>query len=252
MVHPGFQLNPGDMFQVEPDRVLYATGATKDAAERRATRKFRSKVSSDDESMHESTSKEPPPKKPKSSEPSTPTHPRTKLSKLLEQAKSVLSTPSQDLTAKRKRDLRAFQQALKRTISRPTSLTESLDAQVLEMAHKLNISVIEDAPGPDLPSAPLDPKQAAISDAEKALLKQALAEAKENPIDPSKSYATPWRPREYMSAFAFIPRYLEVHHKVCSAVYLRHPVARPGLGEVPTPYPIETNALAFNWYLRRR
>jgi hypothetical protein len=55
-----------------------------------------------------------------------------------------------------------------------------------------------------------------------------------------------------MSAFAFVPRYLEVHHRICSAVYLRHPVARPGLAEVPTPYPAETNALAYVWYLRRR
>lgn len=62
----------------------------------------------------------------------------------------------------------------------------------------------------------------------------------------------PWRPRPYMSAFAFIPRYLEVNQNVCSAVYLRHPVVRPGLAEVPTPFPEGLNQLAFNWYLRRR
>ena len=68
----------------------------------------------------------------------------------------------------------------------------------------------------------------------------------------TKPYATPWRPRDYMSAFAFIPRYLEVNQNICAAVYLRHPVARPGLAEVPTPFHIETGQLAFNWYLRRR
>lgn len=62
----------------------------------------------------------------------------------------------------------------------------------------------------------------------------------------------PWRPREYMSAFAFIPRYLEVNQNICSAVYLRHPVARPGLAEVPTPFPEPLSQLAFNWFLRRR
>lgn len=31
-----------------------------------------------------------------------------------------------------------------------------------------------------------------------------------NPFDPSKPYATPWRPRDYLPPFAFIPRYLEV------------------------------------------
>ena len=55
-----------------------------------------------------------------------------------------------------------------------------------------------------------------------------------------------------MAAFAFVPRYLEVHHRVCAAVYLRHPVARAGWGEVPTPYGEEVNGLAYNWYLRRR
>lgn len=31
-----------------------------------------------------------------------------------------------------------------------------------------------------------------------------------NPIDVTKPYATPWRPRDYLPPFAFIPRYLEV------------------------------------------
>ena len=29
MQYPGYLLNPGDMFQVDPDRVLFATGARK-------------------------------------------------------------------------------------------------------------------------------------------------------------------------------------------------------------------------------
>ena len=73
-----------------------------------------------------------------------------------------------------------------------------------------------------------------------------------NPTDQSKSYQTPWAPRPYMAPFAFIPRYLEVNQNVCAAVYLRHPVARPGLAEIPSPFPYEQNQLAFNWYLRRR
>lgn len=62
-------------------------------------------------------------------------------------------------------------------------------------------------------------------------------------------YALPWQPRDYMSAFAFVPRYLELNQRICAGVYLRHPVARPGLAEVPTPFPTETHQLAFNWYL---
>jgi metal-responsive CopG/Arc/MetJ family transcriptional regulator len=73
----------------------------------------------------------------------------------------------------------------------------------------------------------------------------------ENPIDHSKPYVTPWRPRPFMSAFAFIPRYLEVNPNICAAVYLRHPVARKGMAEVPTPFSYLTNQLAHNWYLGR-
>lgn len=51
-------------------------------------------------------------------------------------------------------------------------------------------------------------------------------------FDPTKPYRTPWRPRYYLSAFAFIPRYMEVNHSIGHAVYLRDPVARPGLSEV--------------------
>ena len=30
MVYPGYALNPGDMFQVEPSSVMFATGAPKE------------------------------------------------------------------------------------------------------------------------------------------------------------------------------------------------------------------------------
>ena len=178
----------------------------------------------------------------------TPDDPKEELTTLLARAKTMLATKT-DLPAKRKQDLRAFQRTLKRTLSRSTTktiLTDSLDAQLLELTSRLNLS------SEPLSSPSEDDVRPKFSAADRRLLESALAEARENPIDPSKPYATPWRPRPYMSAFAFIPRYLEVHHKICSAVYLRHPVARPGLGEVPTPYGIEVNGLAFNWYLRRR
>lgn len=263
MIYPGYRLNPGDMFQVEPERVLFATGAAKDRNERRASRVYRLKASAKAADEPDSTPHEiPSPQATPSSEPPRPKNPKTALSRLLDQAKTILSKPSEDLTAKRKQSLRAFQQTLKRTISRPNSLTDSIDAQLQEMAQKLNLSLPDsstttepdayDSPAPTPSSTNDVAKTIALSDADTSLLKAALADARENPIDPSKPYATPWRPREYMSPFAFIPRFLEVHHKVCSAVYLRHPVAKPGLAEVPAPYNIEQNGLAFNWYLRRR
>ena len=93
--------------------------------------------------------------------------------------------------------------------------------------------------------------QQTVNPEDKALLIKALREIRENPIDASKPYATPWRPRPFMPAFAFVPRFLEVNHKICSAVYLRHPVARPGLAEVPSPFPSTVMGLSYNWYLRR-
>ena len=263
MIYPGYQLNPGDMFQVEPDRVLYATGAPKDKVERRAGRRIRatySKKSSTDAESEDAEAKTPEPKPSRDTTPTDKT-PKEIFQSLLSQAKELLATPSTTLTAKRKQDLRAFQKTVRRTIGRPQTLTAtSLDAQLAEIVARMDARpeirpASPSSPTPDIPtlSSPELQAEAATLDATQLkTLREALQDARENPIDPSKPYATPWRPREWMSAFAFVPRYLEVHQRVCSAVYLRHPVARPGLAEVPTPYGLEFNLLAHNWYLRRR
>lgn len=251
------------MFQVEPDRVLFATGAPKDRDERRAGRRLRARASSrsstdETEPAEPQTPKPPPP--PTSTEPSK--APKETLKALLAQAKALLSNPTGSLPAKRKQDLRAFQRTVKRTLSRPDALTtSSLDKQLEDITARITAPLSTPTPpssattSPDAPilSTPaLQAKISTLSPDQLRTLRKALQEARENPVDASKPYATPWRPREWMSAFAFVPRYLEVHQKVCSAVYIRHPVARPGLGEVPTPYGLEVNTLAHNWYLRRR
>ncbi|KAL8810100.1 MAG: hypothetical protein Q9223_002646 [Gallowayella weberi] len=270
IIYPGYLLNPGDMFQVEPERVLFATGASKDARERRAGRIARRKSPDSAATSQDSLPSEPIPA-PSSEDPpppstitndnsSTPTTKET-LQSLLSQAKSLLTNPSfvSTLSGKRKQDLRAFQRLLKRTLARSrgsnifpqqnTTLTDSLDAQLQELTQKLNLNP---APSAEEKVDPRDLGPETLTPENSSLLRKALAEARDNPIDATKPYATPWRPRPYMSAFAFIPRYLEVHHRICSAVYLRHPVARPGLGEVPTPFSYEQSVLTFNWYLRRR
>ncbi|KAL8724874.1 MAG: hypothetical protein Q9166_007703 [cf. Caloplaca sp. 2 TL-2023] len=268
MVYPGYLLNPGDMFQVEPERVLYATGASKDARERRAGRIARQKAENFAAKSLDSlpadippapASADPPPES-TADEPS-PDNSKEMLQSLLSQAKTLLTTPSSasNLSGKRKQDLRAFRSLLKRTLSRSrgqnlfpqqnTTLTDSLDAQLQDLTQKLNLNP---APPADAKVDAQDLGPETLTPENSSLLRKALAEARENPIDVTKPYATPWRPRPFMSAFAFIPRYLEVHHRICSAVYLRHPVARPGLGEVPTPFGNDVNALSFNWYLRRR
>ncbi|MCJ1405865.1 mitochondrial 37S ribosomal protein nam9 [Xylographa trunciseda] len=260
MIYPGYLLNPGDMFQVEPERVLFATGATKDKNERRAGRKLKALAKSPKDDTPEKDSKVQ--AAPEESEEQAPQDPKEVLASLLAQAKSILKT-TDELSGKKKQALRAFSKEVKRTLSRrttDTTITDSLDAQLLELTSRLNISETSTTAtntttelNDSSDAEPrIDGSTIVLPSDQRRMLREALAEARENPIDPSKPYATPWRPRDYMSAFAFVPRYLEVHHKICSAVYLRHPVARPGLGEVPTPFPAEVNGLAYNWYLRRR
>ena len=259
------------MFQVEPERVLYALGAPKDKSERRAGRLIRTRGSAN-KTKAEETEGENAGDVDKSSDGQTvPTSdgeqpdlkdktPKETLQSLSAQAKSLLSSPSTSLTARRKQDLRAFQKSVKRCLSRPDAFTTmSLDTQLQEIIARMT-PVASSSPNPSAPTedtpqmstASLQAEADSLNPLQLNALRDALKQARENPIDPSKPYATPWRPREFLSPFAFIPTYLEVHQKVCSAVYLRHPVARPGLGEVPTPFQSETLSLAHNWYLKRR
>jgi hypothetical protein len=312
MKYPGYLLNPGDMFQVDPERVMFATGmpkpttaVTEDSAE--ASEDVVEAATGEGENDQEAGEKAAAEMEEGAEEEEDP---RQILKSLLAQSKSILASPREKLAAKRKQDLRAFQKSIKRTLSKSKSttiLTDSLEAQFLELQNQLNISRKD----PSLPSDQ-NPKIAVpetdsiihsnltgktkafdgidardenqvyetgrtaernnqdatgrissqassdtidttgLSDQDLKDLRAALELLQDNPIDPSKPYLTPWQPREYMSAFAFIPRYLEVNQNICAAVYVRHPVARPGLAEVPTPLAEGTSASAFAWYLRRR
>ena len=93
-------------------------------------------------------------------------------------------------------------------------------------------------------------KSTELSSENMRYLRNLLAMYDQNPFDETKSYPTTWTPRPYMAPFAFVPRYLEVNPNICAAVYLRHPVARQGHAEVPTPYNYWTNQLAHSWYVR--
>jgi hypothetical protein len=155
-------------------------------------------------------------------------------------------------------------------------MTDSLEAQLIEIQNQLNKSrenkdagatslpsgdnappsnegnSASDIPAPTASKVPAPTETITFTDSDYNDLHRALRSMQENPVDDSKPYATPWMPKDYMSAFAFIPRFLEVNHNICAAVYLRHPVARPGLAEVPSPYPYDMQSTAFTWYLRRR
>ncbi|KAJ6096700.1 hypothetical protein N7486_007446 [Penicillium sp. IBT 16267x] len=284
MRHPSYLLNPGDLFQVEPERVMFATGAPKTKFERREARQLKQKSENEEEADTEAEAKpEPAEKEEKESAKDT-------LKALMAQAKTIMSTDKDVLPAKRKQELRGFQKAVRRVLSRSetsTILTDSLEAQFSELTLMLKATRAEkkskDTKKPKDQSASEASEETAaaskksedeagtklseafqkaaeggevdaseLSEEEFDVLRRALTQMRDNPIDHSKPYATPWRPRDYMSAFAFIPRYLEVNQNICAAVYLRHPVARPGSAEVPTPFGESVSTPAYGWYLRRR
>lgn len=173
---------------------------------------------------------------------------------IFNQVELALHEKTAKLGAKRKQELRALSKELKNARAQVNRKAEKeLDDQLKNFNVQFAIIQKRVTPEETFAAQKEDRKiEKKLSDVEEKQLQKAIARARENPIDESKPYATPWRPRPYMSAFAFIPRYLEVNHNICSAVYLRHPVARPGMSEVPSPFNEGTQQLAFNWYLRRR
>ncbi|TVY64365.1 37S ribosomal protein NAM9 [Lachnellula suecica] len=289
MPYPGYLLNPGDMFQVDPERVLFATGQAKTPEQVKAgreilrrrrianTRRDERKKERKEKALQEIANKkvsaeraaEPAAKpvedRPVGTDKEARKQRKNDLQELGKQIKAIMENRKAPPPAKRKQELRALNKEIKATMSlinrRPATeiqdKTDDLTAQLTKLyvsnplarfkpTSKPEVTTPEKAETPAASQAPEE------SPEEKKQLREAMMLYRENPIDESKPYATPWAPRPYMSAFAFIPRYLEVNHNICSAVYLRHPVAKPGLAEVPTPFNAEVMQLAFNWYLRRR
>jgi hypothetical protein len=54
----------------------------------------------------------------------------------------------------------------------------------------------------------------------------------------------------YASPSLFVPAYLLPSYQTCSAVYVRHPTARPGYSEIPSPFDAggELLSLAWEWF----
>lgn len=302
MIYPGYLLNPGDMFTVEPDLVMYATGqlkVKKDLAESRAERVERQSRRREARAARSKSAGQEPSDEAEESEagaatlesdeereamlnsPESQDDPKKALRHLMIRAKRITEDQKRQLSAKRLQELRDFGKIVRTTLSKLRGIeedkvddtVEGLESNLREILLKIpqdeaggasNTSAMAAAEAADaatnasaVTSSNPQMRDGTRHDAHRArldatTLHAALEKARENPIDSSKPYATPWKPREYMSAFAFIPRYLEVNQNVCGAVYLRHPVARPGIAEAPTPFSAETLGLSFNWYLRRR
>lgn len=65
---------------------------------------------------------------------------------------------------------------------------------------------------------------------------------------------TPFHLPAYASPFLFVPAYIEPSFLTCSAIYVRHPTARPGYSEIPSPWDADGEIMRFawEWYARRR
>ena len=295
MIYPGYQLNPGDMFSVDPDRVLYATSPIKwrkdkpfslqDYNARKEERKAAAKEQAEEDQELEEEESEAGAATLESDEereaittqPEDHDDPKKALKYLMTRAQRILDDSKRKISGKRQKELREFSRSIRKTMSKLRGIEEDKVEDTIEGLETSLAEILTKIPQEDLPrEVALDSAEAAQQQDEATvsqssnpqmqdgrvdnyrarkdaeLLHAALERARENPIDASKPYSTPWKPRDFMPAFAFIPRYLEVNQNICSAVYLRHPVARPGMAEVPTPFHGETLGLAFNWYLRRR
>ncbi|KAH7035403.1 uncharacterized protein B0I36DRAFT_318275 [Microdochium trichocladiopsis] len=282
MPFPSYQLNPGDMFQVDPERVMFATGLPKHGTKPRRPRDQHrrggkaAKATGEEEAATEEAKAEEEANEEETSgsaaeqDPDTTDLPeaekqdmaptKQEIQGLIKQAKEVLS--EQKLTVAQKRRVRDFIKQSKPLLGK-SSRASANPAEILEQLSEMVAGLkVEDSSAAEAADSATDQQQQQqkkqqlsvddLSPEEKNRLRDLIAQEQENPHDPSKPYLTPWKPRPYMAPFAYIPQYLEVNQNICSAVYLRHPVARKGLAEVPTPYDQQTNQLAFNWYLQRK
>jgi len=60
---------------------------------------------------------------------------------------------------------------------------------------------------------------------------------------PGRPFSLP----DYAAPFLFIPAYLEVSFATCSSIYVRHPTARPGYSEIPTPVDADGETMRLTW-----
>lgn len=249
MVHPGYILSPGDLFQVDPDHVLLGTGMQK-----RKSTKPKKEDDGDAPAKTQAAETE--------AETSADTPQRRnrkpfrnhgytvkKAERVIEKLKTTIATcekakkPHVELT----KLSRYIHDITPRWGKAPSPDESALSVCLSDMMRRLQISEKKRALNPSLAGA----EGPQLTPEESRKWERLMENIKLNDVDPTKPYATPWRPRPFMRAFAFIPRYLEVNQNICAAVYLRHPVCRPGFAEVPTPFAPEISQLAHSWYLRR-
>ncbi|KAL2262600.1 hypothetical protein VTK26DRAFT_815 [Humicola hyalothermophila] len=318
MTHPSYLLNPGDMFQVDVERVMMATGKPKKPSSGIKVAPEPSEPAEPEADADEGAAEAPKAAEKELDPAAAKAKHLATLKEIKRKAQHVLAS-KQAVRAKHKQELRAFLAQVKAAtqastnprINRPVEEMDTVEKELSALLTELTLTPAEraerrrerakraaeqqaaaaredkkrgkgrsaeksssasedadDSPRPTStssesptaatssqakpPAKPNPPSESRILNrAQRVLLRKLMEEDAANPYDPSKPYQTPWQPRDYMAPFAFIPRYLEVNPRICAAVYLRHPVARPGRSEVPTPFSPVLSQLAFNWYLRR-
>ncbi|CAK7269171.1 hypothetical protein SEPCBS119000_003435 [Sporothrix epigloea] len=259
MIYPGYLLNPGDMFQVDVDHVMYATGMRKSARHAKLSKMLEEQARTVHTTAAAAEGEDEPTQSTKTL---SATETDKRFATRFQESFPSLARKVQGILKKEKsKTPEQVQDALRRSMQHwiQTHATPAPGvpapgvAAILgaDPASKPSMSeIVRRLRDMVLGDKTKDGTQL-LSNSERSLFREAMTKEAENPYDPTKTYLTPWQPRKYMSAFAFIPRYLEVNQKICAAVYLRHPVCRPGLSEIPSPYTPELTQLAFNWYLRR-
>lgn len=295
MIYPGYMLNPGDLFQVDPEAVLQCTGTLESrwsfktetvppskktlANQRRLKRREASLAAAGDAEVENAPTAE----AEEEAEGLSPEEELTQQEIAVDESdpgaatkKALLALRLQaidleknppkgkKLTAKQRQELRAFRKTLKSSISRAKSIeisaVDELDIQWQSLSEKIMgakgdaptssedaVRADEADPGPSSPPP--------VGSTGSGQTSMTLPNGEPIPTGPDGRQirtGPDWIPKRYMSAFAFVPRYLEVNQSIFAAVYLRHPVCKPGFAEVPTPFHPETGQLTFNWYLRRR
>ncbi|KAL1892206.1 hypothetical protein Sste5346_007162 [Sporothrix stenoceras] len=260
MVHPGYILKPGDLFQVDVEHVLMATGhpkskaasrskgAAKDeAAEAEEEEAAEAEAEAEGEEVEAAEEGGADGEANKSTTRSTPRkntnwYNAQKAGLLTRKIKAVIKA-CEDAKKPHNELGKLMRYAYKTALERergPSPDKTAMSVYLSDMMEKLKIA-----------DETRRPESLRLTSAETRQWDRLMENLKLNDVDPTKPYATPWRPRPFMRAFAFIPRYLEVNQNICAAVYLRHPVCRPGFAEVPTPFAPEISQLAHSWYLRR-
>ncbi|KAF4587523.1 30S ribosomal subunit S4 [Ophiocordyceps camponoti-floridani] len=296
-VYPGYQLNPGDMFQVDVDKVLYATGEQRNPGLppplrwRKLDRMWLRKTSADLKAKATGSQDE----QPAEGTPKTVLKGKKSVSPWRLKQMMVEYTLERTLKGIEIKDgkewmldmrLRHFRLAARRWLSLPGDF-EMSPARLMhalwqlfarpEMAPKLSELWLQKSAEAGDEKKPMTNELRAIDTLlrgdileqikrqyqelamgsvtigpnEMMQITQLLENLEGKLVDGKEPYAMPWRPRPFMSAFAFIPRYLEVNPYICAGVYVRHPVARKGLAEVPTPFSYLTNQLVHHWYMGR-